>query len=135
MRPNVDLKLVCQSTLTLVFVPLCRLITDLGKSSGIPFFFIAPSNTFLLHFFYSVKSFFYFHRAHMQLFSCSSCCHRKINAASIVPISGLKPLFAFHLQSLLYEALFLSTFDHLHSMIMMLHSSIAAAVPDINLPP
>ena len=36
-----------QSTLALVFAPSYRLITDLTQTSGIPFFFIAHSNTFL----------------------------------------------------------------------------------------
>ena len=36
-----------ESTLTLVFVPSYRLITDLTKASGIPFFLTAHSYTFL----------------------------------------------------------------------------------------
>ena len=36
-----------ESTLTLVFAPSFRLITDLTKTSGIPFFLNAYSNTFL----------------------------------------------------------------------------------------
>ena len=54
------------STLTPVFAQSFRL-TNLTKASGIPFFRIAHCNTFL----YSVKSFLYVYKAHIQLFSFS----------------------------------------------------------------
>ena len=80
-----------ESTLTLVFAPSYRLISDLTQTYLIPFFINAHSTTFLgtlsKTFTRSTKHIHNF----LHLACYSSCSLLKINTASIVTLSGIKP--------------------------------------------
>ena len=80
-----------QSTLTLGFAPSYRLITDITKTSGVPFFLNAHSNAFLvtlwIAFSRSTKHIYNF----FSLAWCSSGSLLKVNTASIVPLSCIEP--------------------------------------------
>ena len=80
-----------ESTLTLVFAPSYKLITDLTKTAGIPFYLIAHPNTFFATLSkassMSTKHIYYF----LPLAQYCSCILLKINTASILHLSGIKP--------------------------------------------
>ena len=96
-----------KSTLTLVFAPSYRFITDLTNTSGIPFFLIAHSNTFLgtltLAFSLSTK--------HIRLFSSSMILflHPSQNKHGINCSCQTLRKITFHGQLLFYEAFFSNT--------------------------
>ena len=102
-------------TLTLVFAPSYILITDLTKTSGIPFFLIANSNISL------IVILVLQHSQDGHCINCSSFRHDAI-------------LHLIATYQLFYKAVLHHPVNHLHSMLEKLHGSHNTAVPDVNLP-
>ena len=109
----------CFPTFTFVLAPLYRLITAVNNASGIPFFPIAHSTTFLG----PLSNAFSRSTKRMSNFVClakySSCIHLRMKSASIVPLPGIKSNCMSSIATIFLKYL-LQQFS-LHVLVFLLH--------------